>query len=138
MTTRRVFVAAATILACLAAVPGAHAADCKDPSSQADMTACAAQSLAKSDAALNATYRTIMGRLKDDADTRRLLTAAQKAWIGFRDAECDFTASGARGGTAQGMIVAICKDDLTSRRVKQLDKYLHCAEGDLDCPVPAQ
>ncbi|WP_260694174.1 lysozyme inhibitor LprI family protein [Rhizobium laguerreae] len=35
---------------------------------------------------MNRVYKEIEGRLKDDADTTKLLVATQKAWIAFRDA----------------------------------------------------
>lgn len=101
------------------------------------MDECAAASLRKADAALNDVYRQIMSRLRNDEDAKRRITAAQRAWIGFRDAECTFAASKGAGGSAYGMVVASCKDELTAARVKRLQTYLECEEGDLSCPVPA-
>ena len=67
-----------------------------------------------------------------------LLVAAQSEWIAFRDAECGFSASGISGGTAYGMILAICLDRLTGKRIDDFKNYLNCAEAALDCPVPAK
>ena len=92
----------------------------------------------KADAELNALYRQITARLKDDQATTKLLVAAQRAWVAFRDAECDFSASGVSGGGALGMILAICLDRLTSKRIDDFKNYLKCQEGALDCPVPAK
>ena len=75
-------------------------------------------------------------RLKDDADTRKRLVQAQRDWIRFRDAECDFQTAGAAGGSVMPMLVAQCRDDLTQARVKAFEGYLNCEEGDLGCPVP--
>jgi uncharacterized protein YecT (DUF1311 family) len=73
----------------------------------------------------------------EDAGTKKLLVAAQRAWVGFRDVECTFATSGAAGGSVNPMLVASCKDDLTQSRVKQFEANLKCEEGDLSCPVLA-
>jgi uncharacterized protein YecT (DUF1311 family) len=117
--------------------PGiAGATDCAHATTQAAMNACAAQAYSASDVALNAAYRQIMARLRDNEASRHLLQTAQRAWIGYRDAACAFAASASDGGSVHGMIVTQCVDDLTRVRVKALQAYLHCAEGDLSCPVP--
>lgn len=122
----------------LAASTFAFADDnCGDKTTQADMDICAAAAFEKSDAELNKLYKEIEGRLKDDADTTKLLVAAQKAWIAFRDAECSFTSSTVEGGTAYPFINSTCHDNMTQARVETLKGYLQCTEGDLDCPVPA-
>jgi len=91
----------------------------------------------RSDKRLNELYKQIEGRLKDDADTKKLLVAAQRAWVGFRDAECTFSTSGSADGSAYSVLIASCKDTLTQSRIKQFEAYLKCEEGDLSCPVPA-
>lgn len=118
-------------------VPICYADDCGDASTQAAMNDCAAAAFRKTDAALNAAYRQIMARLKDDEDAKRQLTAAQRAWITFRDAECSFAASKTAGGSINGMVVTSCRDELTAQRIVRLQTYLHCQEGDASCPVPA-
>ena len=118
----------------------AQAADgCDAPGlSQAELNECYGNAYKKADAELNVLYRQITARLKDDQATTKLLVAAQRAWVAFRDAECDFSASGVSGGSAQGMILAICLDKLTGKRIDDFKNYLKCQEGALDCPVPAK
>jgi hypothetical protein len=41
-------------------------------------------------------------------------------------------------GSAHGMILAICLDRLTGKRIGDFKNYLKCQEGALDCPVPAK
>ena len=106
--------------------------------SQAELNECYGNAYKKADAELNVLYRQITARLKDDKATTKLLVAAQRAWVAFRDAECDFFASGVSGGSAHGMILAICLDRLTSKRIDDFKNYLKCQEGALDCPVPAK
>ena len=126
-------IAAAAIL--FAALPAA-AQDCPDES-QAGLNQCADEAYKKADTALNATYKEVMARLKDSEDTAKSLVAAQRAWIAYRDAECDFIASGVEGGSALPMIVLQCREQETTRRTDELKALLNCEEGDLSCPVPA-
>ena len=114
----------------------AGAQDCNAAADQSTMSQCADQSFRKADASLNATYRQIVARLRDDAATRKSLLTAQRAWLGFRDAECAFSASGVATGSIYPMIVAGCRERLTIDRDRELQRFLHCAEGDLGCPVP--
>ncbi|TCU19284.1 lysozyme inhibitor LprI family protein [Rhizobium sullae] len=116
----------------------AHAEQvCGDLTNQTDMNICAGKAYQKSDAELNVLYKQIEARLKDDADTKKLLVAAQKAWVRFRDAECNFSSSTVAGGTAYPFISSTCLDTMTKSRIEDLKGYLKCEEGDLDCPVPA-
>ena len=126
-------IAAAAVL--LAAFPAAAQQDCPDDS-QAGLNQCAGDAYKKADAALNATYKQVMARLKDSEATAKSLVAAQRAWIAYRDAECDFMSSGVEGGSARPMIVAQCLEQLTTQRADDLKALLSCEEGDLSCPVP--
>jgi uncharacterized protein YecT (DUF1311 family) len=117
----------------------AKAADgCDSPGlSQAELNECYGNAYKKADAELNVLYRQITARLKDDKATAKLLVAAQRAWVAFRDAECDFSASGV-SGSAHGMVLAICLARLTGKRIDDFQNFLKCQEGALDCPVPAK
>ena len=105
---------------------------------QSELNDCYGNAYKKGDSELNVLYRQITDRLKDDKATTKLLVAAQRAWVAFRDAECDFSTSAVSGGTAYGMIQAICLNKLTGKRIDDLKSYLNCQEGALDCPVPAK
>jgi uncharacterized protein YecT (DUF1311 family) len=87
---------------------------------------------------LNVLYEQIKQRLKDDADTTKLLVAAQRAWVTFRDAECKFSTSGVSGGSAYPMVNAECANGLTRKRIDDFKTYLKCEEGDLSCPLPPE
>lgn len=133
----RTMLVAAALATGVATVP-AFAASCDGAATQSDMTACYADAFKAADKALNATYRKIEGRLGDNPDARKLLVAAERAWIAFRDAECAFSASGVEGGSIHPMMVSICMTDLTTARTRQLTAFLHCQEGDMSCPVPGE
>lgn len=111
--------------------------NCGDLTNQADMNTCAGKAYEKSDAELNTFYKQIETRLRDDADTKKLLVSAQKAWISFRDAECTFSNARVAGGSVYPFVSSTCLDGLTQSRIQDLKGYLKCDEGDMDCPVPA-
>ena len=117
--------------------PVAYADECMDHAQdQATMTACAQQAYQASDAELNRLFHEIRQRLGGDAETRRLLREAERAWVAFRDTECIFAASPVAGGSAYPMVYDMCLDGLTKKRVEELREYLACEEGDMSCPVP--
>lgn len=127
-----------TIATILAMPALASAADkCANAVDQVTMNACADAAFKQSDKKLNELYRQIEARLKDDADTKKLLVQAQQVWVKFRDAECSFQTSASAGGTVTPMLASMCMDGLTQSRVKDLENYLKCKEGDSSCPVPS-
>lgn len=124
------------LIIALAPLSIAWAADCDHTTTQTNMNACADQAYKQSDAELNRVYKQITSRLKDDKAARKLLLTSQRDWLAFRDAECAFATSTSARGSIYPMLVAQCRDALTRKRVKQLESYLHCQEGDMSCPVP--
>lgn len=117
--------------------PLAHAAvDCANASDQATMNQCAGQDFKAADKELNTVYQQIIGRLKDNPDGKKLLVSAQRAWLGFRDAECKFSSSGVTGGSVYPWVYSSCLTGVTKARVESLKQYLKCEEGDMSCPVP--
>ncbi|MFZ5671918.1 MAG: lysozyme inhibitor LprI family protein [Pseudomonadota bacterium] len=130
------FLAAALTVS--ASAPAAQADACDNATGgQAGLDQCYDQLFKKSDAELNKLYKQIEVRLKGDAATTKLLVTAQRAWVAFRDAECNFQSAGAQGGSVGPMIYSICLDGLTQSRIKDFQGYLKCEEGDTSCPVPA-
>lgn len=115
----------------------AQAADCnRNDQTQMGLNSCAAADYTAADAKLNAAYGEIMKRLADDQDSRKLLQTAQRAWIGFRDAECNFVTNDSKDGSIYPMLQANCLEAQTQERLKQLSTYMNCEEGDMSCPVP--
>ncbi|RUM23061.1 DUF1311 domain-containing protein [Rhizobium vallis] len=119
-------VAAAILLASGAA--SAQDIVCKNPQTQSDMTSCEAARHETADKALNAQYkktRAAMAAIDKDLDgdmkgAEQALVKAQRAWIDYRDAECDAFGFQARGGTMEPMLVAGCLADVTDKRTKEL------------------
>ena len=115
---RAVFVVLAWGLLVDAAVGGPQTDPCKSRANQLELTQCSDRQLVKSDAVLNQTYRKLLADLDDKH--RALLQKAQRAWVAFRDADCDLDASTALGGSMYGMLVADCRAAMTDTRVKDL------------------
>jgi uncharacterized protein YecT (DUF1311 family) len=48
----------------------------------------------------------------------------QKAWLVYRDAQCDLADFVSRGGSLEPMVVAGCKAELTIERIKTLQALI--------------
>jgi len=130
MTMRRIFLSACLVLLAGASVARAQECDRSDDSQQM-MNICAGEDYQAADAKLNAAYQNLIG--SDDADAKRLLQAAQRAWIAFRDAECAHNTAASAGGSIHAMEVSQCLTRLTNERIKQLAASANCEEGDASC-----
>src|SRR5262245_26788158 len=61
----------------------------------------------KADAELNRVYGQLMSKL-DSQSQKDALRDAQRAWISYRDKECDFDASQYEGGTFENIANTAC------------------------------
>jgi len=86
-----------------------------------EMRDCSAAEYERQDRALNTVYRDLMARLPDTLKTE--LRDAQRAWISFRGAECDYR-SLAQDGTLGLLVRDSCWLDMTSERVRRLRSEL--------------
>jgi len=83
--------------------------DCENAQTQADMTSCAQARYEEADKGLNAQYkktRAAMVAIDQDLDAdmkgaEQALLKAQRAWITYRDAQCENYGFQARGGTME-------------------------------------
>jgi uncharacterized protein YecT (DUF1311 family) len=121
--------------ACLALLAGTsilHAQECdRSDDSQQMMNICANEDYQAADASLNKAYQDLIG--SEDANGKKLLQAAQRAWITFRDADCAHTTAASAGGSIHPMVVSQCLTKLTNDRIKQLAASANCEEGDVSC-----
>lgn len=109
----------------------ANETDCG--SSTMEMHECIGAKLLVADKELNSVYQALRTRLKKEAadehfgnealETDRRLVAAQRAWITFRDADCQLEATQMLGGSGEGLIVHGCLLNRTQERVKALKAY---------------
>ncbi|MDX8515960.1 lysozyme inhibitor LprI family protein [Mesorhizobium captivum] len=130
---RRLFPSAGLVL--LATVPAAWGQECdRNDDSQSMMTFCANTDYEAADAKLNAACKDIVGG--NDEKANKLLQAAQRAWIAFRDAECAYSTADSEGGSIHPMEVSQCLTELTNERTKQLTSGPNCQDGDPSCASP--
>jgi uncharacterized protein YecT (DUF1311 family) len=119
---------------------GAQAADKLDCNSkdlnQMQLDECAGQDFTAVDRKLNALYRTLVA--KYNAADGALLKTAERAWLSYRDAECDFETNGTVGGTINPMMDTMCRTKKTNARIKELTAQFKCEEGDLSCNMPVK
>ncbi|PKA41415.1 lysozyme inhibitor LprI family protein [Rhizobium sullae] len=130
------YLAGAAACLMMAGITQAQEPDCKTPKTQFDMTFCEQSRYETADAALNEQWKKARAAVaatdKDldekDRGAEKALLTAQRAWISYRDAQCEAFGFQARGGTMEPMLVAGCLANLTDERTKQL-KELSDAMG---------
>jgi uncharacterized protein YecT (DUF1311 family) len=119
---------AAVLLTAGAAYAGDPPVDCKNAVTQTDMNICADRDYKAADAELNVQYRkTRAAMVSRDADlddnlkgAEKALIKAQRAWVAYRDGECEAEGFEARGGSMEPMLVSGCLATLTRQRTKEL------------------
>jgi len=83
----------------------------------AEMIDCISAETARQDARLNASYKKLMAKLP--AKRKKTLLEAQRAWIKFRDLNCEFYHD-PDGGTAARLAGSDCFLQATADRAKEL------------------
>ncbi|QGZ65931.1 lysozyme inhibitor LprI family protein [Paraburkholderia acidisoli] len=122
----------AAALAFLSAPAWSAQSDCMTTATtQQAMNACAGQKLKASDQQLNTTYNALLAKTSKPGGEQ--LRKAQRAWVAWRDAQCQFDTLGTRQGSVNPMVYTLCVNDLTQQQTKHLAAQLHCEEGDLSC-----
>lgn len=104
--------------------------DCKDAQTQSDMNVCAAEDYEAADKALNVQWQAARkaASVWDDLietegrarGAEERLLKAQRAWLSYRDSQCDALGFTVEGGTIQPLVVSSCLADLTRRRTEEL------------------
>lgn len=108
----------------------APSVDCKDAQTQSDMNICAAQDYEAADKVLNrqwlATKKAatawddvVAGEGRARGAEERLLKA-QRAWLAYRDSQCETLGFSFEGGSIQPLVVSNCLADLTRKRTEEL------------------
>jgi uncharacterized protein YecT (DUF1311 family) len=95
-----------------------YAVDCDSATTTMEMKECAYQELQQVDKELNQVYRALIKRL--DKEGKAKLKSAQRAWIAYRDAEAEFAADAARGGSMSGLLHTGSLTDATQKRIEEL------------------
>jgi uncharacterized protein YecT (DUF1311 family) len=105
--------------------------DCTDPQDNLTMTMCATADAAAADKELNDVYTKVIASIRATdtdimpadkvKDWERTMRDGERAWVAFRDADCD-GAVGYEwyGGSGASLAVASCRRDLTRARIADL------------------
>jgi uncharacterized protein YecT (DUF1311 family) len=103
------------------AVPS-FADPCDNAQTQGELNRCEALNFQIADKRLNAAYKKVVSGL--DEPMKQKLLKAQRLWIQFRDANCDYEQSGMNGASAAPMVYFGCLIQTTVARTKTLEGYL--------------
>ncbi|WP_415403898.1 lysozyme inhibitor LprI family protein [Tateyamaria sp. SN3-11] len=108
----------------------AQTLDCTNPTTQVEMTGCAARAFEAADGDLNLAYGIAMDQARrldsynaQEPSNEALMRDAQRKWIPFRDAACSAESTLARGGSMQSQLFLICMERLTRARTEDLRLY---------------
>ncbi len=127
-------VAAAALLAVLTG-PQAWAQadiDCENAQTQFEMNMCAAQDYQAADDELNAIWKEARARA-DELDAQfdkemqgaaAALIGAQRAWINYRDSNCELAGWEAHGGSMEPMVISACLAEMTRARTRELREFV--------------
>ena len=91
----------------------------RDMSQQA-MNMCAGDAYQRADKALNLQYAAVMKAYGDDAEAKALLLDSQRAWLKYRDGQCQLEAFDSRGGSIWPLINSGCLAGMTRERTAEL------------------
>jgi len=96
---------------------------CEESAAGSDMamTECASAESERQDKTLNSVYRELVTRVPPDA--KQALIKSERAWLSFRDAQCDFEYQQV-GGTSAHVVGTECELGLTIRRIEELNHSL--------------
>ena len=116
----------------MAAPASAQSNACDNLKSQPELNECAQREYLKTDTALNDLYRRLRAKL--DSEALAMLADAERAWISYRDKQCDFETAGEAGGSIRPMLQADCLKAMTAARNAELRRLLKCSEDASSCP----
>lgn len=90
----------------------------KNAVSTLDIQQCIAMEFKKQDARLNRAYRELVASIS--GERARQLLEVQRAWIKFKEANCEFYLA-AGGGSLAAMQAATCKLNATAARASEIE-----------------
>ena len=107
----------------LFAGPGASAQTsvpevCKDMKTQRELNECLASAYGEAERGLHALYQSVKSKLHPAAVTK--LQAAERAWIRYRDSNCEAEAGLYEGGSIQPAVRWGCLERVTRARIAEL------------------
>lgn len=105
----------------------AAAPDCQKPKDTLETNECAAIEQKAVEARLNQVYQRLLKSLdergKEAAGMKVKLTSAQRAWVKFREADCDAVFEKWSGGTIRTVMFIGCMQSRAEQRIKELEDF---------------
>lgn len=98
-----------------------YALDCAKAVTTADINECASIEQKKVEDKLNKLYQGIVKPL--EGDEKKTLVEAQRAWIKFREADCNAVYQRWIDGTIRNVLFISCMQDRAETRIKELQEY---------------
>ncbi|MCY0963799.1 lysozyme inhibitor LprI family protein [Parathalassolituus penaei] len=112
----------------LMASSSSMALDCNNATTTLDMNECAAQEQQVVEARLNEVYRNVMKHLEGNEDhypeVRAKLLEGQRAWIKFREADCEAQYILHQDGTMRNLVHIGCMQSHAEQRIKSLQAFI--------------
>lgn len=106
----------------------AHAINCKEAITTPDLNHCAKQAQELVEVKLNKVYQQTLKELsqpdseqEDYSEMKRKLIGAQRAWVKFRELDCDAVYTFHAGGTIRTVMFIGCMQKHAERRIKDLE-----------------
>ncbi|MCL6707263.1 lysozyme inhibitor LprI family protein [Pseudomonas sp. R2.Fl] len=104
--------------------------DCENAQTQTDMNICAGLDYEEADKALNAQWPLTrkamvewdkqLGDAQTEPGAEKALLKAQRAWLDYRDGQCEAQGFSVRGGSMEPLVVSSCLAELTRKRTEEL------------------
>ena len=98
-----------------------------------EMAKCGYYHQVGEDIKLNYAYQALLKKLANTAAQSKLVKA-QRAWLLFRDATCEYESDGMSGGTGRHVLYNGCLATMHHERTLKLNEYLKCDLSDAGCP----
>lgn len=118
-----------TLVLCLAAdLALAQSIDCTNAEAQQEMNFCAEKEWQAADVELNQAYKAVLADMQaldklmppELQGAEDALRTAQRAWITYRDANCQLAGYPMRGGSAEPLLIYSCLRQMTENRSGEL------------------
>ena len=100
------------------------APNCVTRDTQFDMNICSFRDYLRADIELNRNWGAIKQRLAGASKAYGVMLAGQKAWLAYRDKQCEFWSGWYEGGSVAPAATNSCLLQITTTRANELGKQL--------------
>ncbi|MDN5248789.1 MAG: lysozyme inhibitor LprI family protein [Alphaproteobacteria bacterium] len=108
--------------------------ECDNPKTQSMMDECAAIDYNNQETQLRLLSEQIVKRLTDHPERQANFKQAQRGWQTYKNYECKLASPS--DATIASTLQTHCQIKLIQQRIKTLQSYLKCPEGETACVIP--